>query len=416
MPRNYTATAERMFQKIIPGNEGELAQDLWMDEDRMYEYLSENIEDMSSKEYKPYKTGAIVKQYMCRSGKTERELAALLGVSLDEPSGKEKINNIKYSKQHITRSLAIKLAFFLELNKSETDKFLLELRKPVLHLREYQEVIYAFMLNEHKTYEEAERLINKYSEIYNMKPVDAEDYAGQAVNEIISESHTATMSDEFDKIESAGLELSYQEKEEMLKALLESDNIKKIMSELHATTSKKYVYYVDEARRKINNATDGRLGHAEIFREYMPNVFGPERKEGSSFEWVFDEHKERYIATIFRGNESLGQLYRMTRDVPRMNYILALLIYITYVQWDKWEQEYVSVSFFCEKKIEEEDLEKELRRYMFSKCFDCINESLSECGFPLLNPRCYFDYLILLSIKTEDPVEAFDRLFGTMGI
>lgn len=314
------------------------------------------------------------------------------------------LTNLLANRQSLNRKTAIAFCFYLDLDYEEANDFLIRIRQHALHLRSYDELIYAFFLKNHLPFEEAEQLIQFYAKEYNKKANKSANYGGQAISALIAESYTSQIRADFD---------TWGENLDDLKNFLDNDG-KEQMSELNASATLTFQKCIEEIRKDIQYSfapqeqlrneldTDDTMPCLKELYQMTLDTLGDHGKgtKGSTYtkaqKRVLQNNRED---TLITDSSILCSIHTFKHTIPRKNFLLTLVLYNEVILLPDWENEWLDGS-------QEESKEY----FLYHKSYEFINEELVRCGFPPLHPNVPFDYIILEAFLTENPAETIDQV------
>ena len=260
----------------------------------------------------------------------------------------------------------IKICFALKLSEYQASRFLSLTTDGAFHLRNPEELVYAFALRTGMDYPETIEMLN------SLGPLDKTRAEGNFV---------LTKSIEF-------LFAGIKDKESFHKFYHENKNY---LGELH-NTAYQYLLIFLEILTKPSPHPYATPEHEytldEIMNEYLRmNI--PLNKKTANYTLL-----QKTIKKYWPNTTSLMRMKNRTEDVSRRILLILYLITEGFISTD-------------DDYLLDEDL-TELEH--FEEHYWRLNSILNECGLARLDPRNVFDWLVLYSLKTSDDGEMRKRM------
>lgn len=384
-----------------------------LDYDLLFEVFAKNA-------FPVYDVGAVVLRYLAAAGALpdgelleENLEGQLKRFAKEHGFSGAYLNRIVKNEKALDRKSAIELCFCLGLDLEQANIFLVDVRQNELHLRSFDELIYAYFLKDKSagTFKDAEKLAARYEVIYESGPSKGRQriYGKQATEQVIEKSYTASVKEMF---RASDFDLK------KLCAFLDTDG-KEIMSGLNATATEKVKGYMNEIWgemeivMQMENDIKDVVQTAWIFDGYekVANITQIDKEilNGTSGdlikEWnpnLLKYFKDESMAT---NPTVLSSIRGYKAIVSRKTFLLVLLYYLSWICYVNWSLQWE----------EKESLRRRFpteKRYLFARAVAFANEELEVCGFPPLHPRVPFDFAVLSALaNVDDPHEAFTKAF-----
>lgn len=269
------------------------------------------------------------------------------------------------------RESYFQICFALNLNEKSADQLLLMNSENRIHYRNPTELIYAFCLKNHLTYQKSKQLISDvdcmvYKEKYNIDKRDIK---------------TVVVRSDFDRI---------QNEQDLIAFIRENLDL---FGSLHNTAYQKFkkmfgiLQHPDE-NDCFTDKSDPPMSIEDTVKNYLrfkiPDY--PGKLNTNTLSKLFKKH--------WPSPSSIKKICAGTEDVPRK---VLLLLYIALDgvysdDYDELDEDYISA------------------RERFDEHYWRINLMLDECGMCLIDPRNPFDWAILFTLKTDDENLMSDRM------
>lgn len=271
-----------------------------------------------------------------------------------EDSVRRKVQNwMKNKNIPSDREELFRIAFALELNEQETETLLIRTVEQGIHYRNAKEVVYAFSLRNHQSYETACACTKAFEEFRKE--------AGQE-----NAPMTGLLKMEFKNLPPG---------EDIMDFLLRHSSS---FGNHHNTA---YRYYMKMLDLLTGGSMEEEVYSMEYVADHYLRMHMPLDKKTASY-----SDMQKMIKKYWPGVRSIKAMRNRTEDVSRKS--LLLLYLITGGIWDleyhESDEEYLT---------SREILEGHCRR---------INQMMEECGMSPMDPRNPFDYLVLYCLKPLD--------------
>ncbi|RGZ01893.1 hypothetical protein [Clostridium sp. AM58-1XD] len=263
------------------------------------------------------------------------------------------------------RETLFQICFSLDMGTEETEKILRMTSESGIHYRNPKEVVYAYALKKKLSYEAAQNLLQKVTEI------EGESESGKEED---TRFYTQLIMDELKDVDST---------EELAEFFRRN---KGRMGELHNTAYRKFRELMRRLKSPEGAEQESRYGMNRISDRYLRlNV--PLTKESADFTML-----QKIVKKYWPNSRKLQNMYTRKEDVSRK----ALILLYTSFEFLLDEEQEEEDSFLDDDYLDDDpDTRLELR-------FENMNRILDECGMSRLDPCCPFDYLILYSMKTQE--------------
>lgn len=353
------------------------------------------------------KEGAILRGFedVLRKVYPEEDLNARLIRGLEKITGEphdsvsKKVRNWMSGKSTPqNRETLFQVSFILGLDEEAASRLLGTAAETGIHYRNPEELVYAYGLRNHMSYEEVaalkERLKGK-----GVLP----DGAGQERQKKGKKGNESERTEPFMYTRQVRQEFEQVEDEEGLVGFFEEYG--ESLGQIHETAYAKFIQLLD-----ILQKPEGAAGQAEKERHYtMSDVIEeylsmnvPEGRKTSGMSVL-----QRMIKKYWPNESSLLNMRNRKEDVSRK--VMILLYLITEAVDEAAEDE---DDYYFEDLEEDPDILLETR-------IEKMNLFLNTCGMNLLDPGNAFDYLALYAMRTEDVgsqmAQVLDVLFEGQG-
>lgn len=292
------------------------------------------------------------------------------------------------AERTIDKNTAIELAFILKLDLTRANEFIALVSEEQLHLRNPEELVFAYALKTGKSYVEATALIEKANAIVSLDEKIEES----------KEHYTALIKNDLEEVETD---------EEFLSFLEEN---KTRFGTLHNTAHAFYTEYVDllltpDSPEYSDMPKEGFMGMREVLDLYFNNALIPRfKKKGGDEKRSLLSAVHKNILQSWPDEFSASKMKNREQDVSRKALILAFLA--TNGGEGKYglsgDDSYEDEDMYEDEFDEEDD---------FSDMYKRMNYMLDDCGFAPLDPRIPFDWMILYCMAVTDTCE-IDDLIG----
>lgn len=270
--------------------------------------------------------------------------------------------------QYVSKTSALQLIFALHLTLEESEELLWRLTGEKFHWRDPEDIVWLFAIAHSLSYQEACKLSKKLAPVYQL-PKNANDDQNTRTESIIQLVRQLKTVDE-------------------LKAfLLESAPM---LGKLHNTAYSLYMDFIDllkTAQLDDLMPDDRKMTISEIVTTYLYRNLIPRTqrlqkcKRGAND--ILKDAIQRDIQENWPDEFSLARMTNRQIDVTRKVLILLFLA------CDGGESDYG-------------DFSDEFSEDIFEDCYVRLNTMLSDCGFPPLDSRIPFDWMVLYCMATED--------------
>lgn len=279
--------------------------------------------------------------------------AAFDGKTVKADSMRKKVQNwMKNKNVPSDREELFRIAFALGLDEKQTDQLLQRTVEQGIHYRNEREVVFAFSLRNHQSYETACASARAFADRRNTE-------SGQ-------------------ELRTRALKLAFEELppgEDMMTFLLDHSGS---FGTYHNTA---WQYYTEMLSLLTDGCTDEEVYSIEYVADHYLRMGMPMEKKTASF-----SDMQKMIKKYWPGVRSIKAMRARTEDISRRALLLLYLITggIRGQEYDELDEDYVSAS---------EILEEHCRR---------LNQMMEECGMSLMDPRNPFDYLVLYCLKPRE--------------
>lgn len=353
-------------------------------------------ESFLAAEFPYYNLGSVLEKYFNRFNININDENALKQFCSGKCITLNKIRQILDNKCSLSRTDIIKLCFFFNLKPDEADVLLHDFRHCSFHYRNFDDLIYAVHLKEKLSFKAAKEMVEKYKDIYSKQPINNDkniNYGKQAISYFITESHTSSIKEQVNSSEFSI---------ESLEAFLNTDGIN-YLSEISLTTTSLYFKLFNEIQVAL---TDSGLEILYKELEENPKITNTDMCHliSSDTHPINNDNPNKALLDLtnkgFLSNLSELLHYKeLRKKISRNNLLILLLLHVSTIEKPDWEEEWLVLN------EEEETISKE--KYIFNQAVAYINNTLEKCTFPRLHSRVPLDYMILSSLTSEDPHEAF---------
>lgn len=270
-----------------------------------------------------------------------------------EDSVRKKVQNwMKNKNIPSDREELFRIAFALELNEQETETLMIRTVEQGIHYRNAREVVYAFSLRNHQSYETACACAKAFEE--ERKEAGQEKYP-----------MTGFLKMEFKNLPPG---------EDIMEFLLRHSSS---FGSYHNTA---YQYYMKMLELLTGGSMDEEIYSMEYVADHYLRMHMPLDKKTASY-----NDMQKVIKKYWPGVRSIKAMRSRTEDVSRK--VLLLLYLITGGVWDT-EYDELDEEYLSSREI----LEEHCRR---------INQMMEKCGMSSMDPRNPFDYLVLYCLKPQ---------------
>lgn len=266
---------------------------------------------------------------------------------------RRKVQNWLHNRNLPTdREDVFRIAFALELDEKQTDWLLAQIFDAGIHYRNEKEIIYAFSLRNHQSYEKAAACLKTFAERKSLS-----DTTGNVVTKLLKM--------EFEQLPPG---------EDIMNFMMKHSES---FGKNHNTA---YQYFI-----QMLDLLTGETSGEEVYSvEYITKLYlrmnMPEDKKVSGYSDI-----QRMVKKYWPGVRNIKEMKNRKEDVTRK--VLLLLYIVTGGVWmesyDELDEAYVT---------SEEMLIEHCRR---------INKMLEDCGMRYMDTRNPFDYLVLFCLKSE---------------
>lgn len=268
-----------------------------------------------------------------------------------EDSIRRKVQNwMKNKNIPSDREELFRIAFALELDEQQTETLLIRTVEQGIHYRNAREVVYAFSLRNHQSYETACTCTKAFEE--------SRKGGGQEKAPV-----TGMLKMEFKNLPAG---------EDIMDFLLRHSSS---FGNYHNTA---YQYYMKMLELLTGGSMDEEVYSMEYVADHYLRMHMPLDKKTASY-----SDMQKVIKKYWPGVRSMKAMRSRTEDVSRKS--LLLLYLITGGIWDM-EYHEIDEEYLTSREV----LEEHCRR---------INEIMEECGMSPMDPRNPFDYLVLYCLK-----------------
>lgn len=349
-----------------------------------------------------YDIGRILKKYLENAGIDINNATAIRTFARSKGFSGATLFNATQNEAYINRNQAIHLCFCFNLNLTEANEFLKEMRHCAFHYRSFDDLIYAYYLSHNGNFTEANEKIEEYTQKYNHHPNDDKNinYAKQATPNLITRpdfqerTYTQFLAEE---VEKSGFNLM---------DWLDNKG-GNVLSALNMTATIRYQELVSEIYNELNSLRN-------IFpnEDFYKNLIEYISYNDISHLISSDTHPRIHaqfkdilgkISAFLRDNANLSILLNYLSQVTRNNLLIVLLLHLETFEYVDWQKEWKDNETIQRIKTQNE--------YCFDNAVEYINNDLEMCGFPPLHPRVPLDYLILSSLAGEIPHETFTTVW-----
>lgn len=295
------------------------------------------------------------------------------------------------------RETLFQISFILGLNEEEASRLLGTAAETGIHYRNPEELVYAYGLRKHMSYEEVKALKENLEEKGILPKKAQEEKKGKkekkAGEKRESTLYTRQARQIFDQVED----------EESLARFLEE--YRETLGRIHETAYARFIQLLNLLRKPEGAATQAeeerQYTMADVIQEYLSmNV--PEGRKTSGMSVL-----QKMIKKYWPNESSLFNMQNRKEDVSRK--VMILLYLITEAVDEAAEDE---DDYYFEDLEEDPDILLETR-------IEKMNLFLETCGMNLLDPGNAFDYLAIYAMRTEDVgsqmAQVLDVLFEGQG-
>lgn len=283
-------------------------------------------------------------------------LFAFCGANADttqRDSIRRKVQNWLHNRNLPTdREDVFQIAFALELDEKQTDWLLAQVFDAGIHYRNEKEIIYAFSLRNHQSYEKASVCAKTFAERKS-----ASDTTGNAVTKLLKM--------EFEQL---------PPDEDIINFMMKHSES---FGKNHNTA---YQYFIQMLDLLTGEKSGEEVYSMEYITEQYLRMNMPEDKKVSGYSDI-----QRMVKKYWPGVRNIKEMKNRNEDVTRK--ALLLLYIVTGGVWtetyDELDEAYVT---------SEEMLIEHCKR---------INKMLEDCGMRYMDTRNPFDYLVLFCLKSK---------------
>lgn len=340
------------------------------------------------------KEGALFRSfsYVLHQLAPEEDLAARLTEGLAEYTGEDhesiarKVRNwLKDKNVPKSRETLFQICFILGVGEGEASRILGTASETGIHYRNPEELVYAYGLRTHKSYEETVRLREQVSQL--MKTIKTEQ------TDATPKSYTKQIREEFQQVDS----------DEDLFAFFRENGEK--LGILHETACRKFTELLDKLQKPegITGETEETYTMGEVAQLYL-RMKVPQTKKVSGYSLL-----QRLVKKYWPNESSLLKMRNRREDVSRK---ALLLLYLITETFDSPDEEALEDDFYYWEDTEEEedgDTRLEMR-------FEKMNLFLDQYGMNRLDYGNPFDLLVLYAMKTEEDDYAGERMQEVLGL
>ena len=279
-----------------------------------------------------------------------------------EDSVRKKVQNwMKNKNLPSDREELFRIAFALELDEEQTELLLRRTAEQGIHYRSARELVYAFSLRNHQSYETARACAETFEKLRTKGRGEHAPMTG------------------FLKMEFQNLPPG----EDIMGFLMQHSES---LGEYHNTA---YQYYM----KMLNLLTEGDEQEEVYSMEYVADHYlrmkMPLDKRTSAY-----SDMQKMIKKYWPGVRSIKGMKNRTEDVSRK--ALLLMYLITGGVWDA-EYDELDEEYLTPREILEEHCSR-------------LNQILEECGMNSMDPRNPFDYLVLYCLKPREDDDMSRRM------
>ena len=270
-----------------------------------------------------------------------------------EDSIRKKVQNwMKNKNLPSAREELFRIAFALELDEQQTETLLIRTAEQGIHYRNAKEVVYAFSLRNHQSYETARACAKAFEECRRE--------VGQEKTPM-----TGLLKMEFKNLPPG---------EDIMDFLLRHSSS---FGRYHNTA---YQYYMKMLDLLIGGSMEEEVYSVEYVADHYLRMHMPLDKKTASY-----SDMQKVIKKYWPGVRSMKAMRSRSEDVSRKSLLLLYLITggIWDMEYDELDEEYLTSA---------EVLEEHCRR---------INHMMEACGMSPMDPRNPFDYLVLYCLKPQ---------------
>lgn len=303
--------------------------------------------------------------------------------------------------QTVSKRDAYILCLILHLTLTQTDEFLQYATGESIHWRDPEDIVWCYSILHHQTPKQTKDLLERSLAVL------------ESTNKKGPESTNSYTAEVYDSVQN----VLYLEEDDLLVFLREEQHR---LGTFHNTAYQLFSQYMGllkrgyselgmealfdemtkEEKKKAQNSADGDIGPhkaepitvRDILETYMYRKFVPVQTRGKAKASELFSPIQRNIRQNWPDEFSLSKIESRKQDVSRKTLILLFLATDgTDSDFDEFE-------------------EAETADDVFLSLYTRLNAMLNACGFPQLDPRSPFDWIILFCISSGDLWECDIRL------
>ncbi len=277
--------------------------------------------------------------------------------------------------QFISRENALKLAFALHLSVKDAEEMMWRLCGEGFHWRDPQDIVWLYALGHEMDFADACALSSRMAPAYRL-PEDAED-----------ERETMT--------ENIKMQVGQIQSEDELRTFLKE--AAPHLGRLHNTAYQLFTDFMEllkTADAKDNLPADRKMPANEIVITYLYNNLIPQGRKLKASKSVDQAEKDAIKRDI---QQNWPDEYALSRMANRETDVSRKVLILLFLACDGGETKYG-------------DFSDESREDIFEDTYARLSSMLADCGFPPLDSRIPFDWMILYCMVADDFVDIDENI------